>query len=213
MDCEKANRSASSFAKLHHVAMAKKSGAGKKPPKPKRYQKVAKGGLTIRQSRMAQILSQRAKLGIKSNGEAAVMAGYSPNTARQGANQALNSIRKKAPEILDELGLSVRSVIDNHLRPLLDATTTKVAIEKGKITDYVELADNRIRLDTQKTIFELHGAYPTEQEKQQGSLGVEIIVVDIPRPDRSGVGVKVTASVPAPAARRPAPEEDPRPRD
>lgn len=194
--------------------MKRKSGKTK-APKRKHYQKVPKGGLTIRQSRMAQILSQRAKLGIKSNGEAAVLAGYSSKNPHESAAQALSAIRKKTPEILDELGLTVRSVIKNHLEPLLAATTIKVAQHEGEITDYVELADNRIRLDTQKTIFELHGAYPTEQEKQQGSMGVEVIVVDIPRPDRGGVGVKVTASIPTPArkAERAAREDDPRPRD
>lgn len=193
--------------------MAKKS--GKKPAKRRVYQRVPKGGLTIRQSRMAQILSQRAKLGVKSNGEAAVRAGYSPKNPDQSAAQALSAIRKKTPEILDELGLTVRSVIKNHLEPLLKATTIKVAQHEGEITDYVELADNRIRLDTQKTIFELHGAYPTEQEKQQGSLGVEVVVIDVPRPDRSGIGVKVTATTPAPARKveRPAQDQDPRPRD
>lgn len=197
--------------------MAKKSGKEKKSkaPKPKRYQKVPKGGLTIRQSRLAQILSERARHGIKSNGEAAVMAGYSAKNAHESAAQALGAIRKKAPEILDELGLTVRAVIKNHLEPLLSATTTKVFAEKGKITDYAELADTRIRLDTSKTILELHGAFPTEQEKQQGALGVEVVIVDVARPDRSGVGVKVSASIPTPAARRrePEPDDDPRPRD
>jgi hypothetical protein len=196
--------------------MKSKSGKSKKPQRvPTKSEDVTNGKsgrLTIRQSRFAKILSERA---VKSHGEAAVLAGLSPKNPRQSAYQALESIRNKAPEVMDALGLSLPYIIDKHLRPLMEATETKVFAHEGEITDYVDLADNTTRRYATNMALELRGAYPTEQEKQQGSLGVEVIVVDIARPDRSGLGVKVTAAPPSspPRARRPEPEDDPRPRD
>jgi hypothetical protein len=196
--------------------MPNKSGSKKKKPQrvPSKSEDVKNGkagNLTVRQSRMAKILSENA---VKSRSEAAILAGLSPKNPRQSAYQALESIKKKAPEIMDALGLSLPYIIDKHLRPLMEATETKVFAHEGEITDYAELADNTTRRYATNMALELHGAYPTEQEKQQGSLGVEVIVVDIPRPDRNAVGVKVTATTSAPPRpHRPEPENDPRPRD
>jgi len=197
--------------------MKSKSGKSKKPqrvPTKSEDVKTGKAGnLTVRQSRLAKILSERA---VKSKGEAAILAGYSPKNADQSASQALGAIKAKAPDILIKCGLSLENIIQNHLAPLLRATETKVFAHDGEITDYAEFADNTTRRYATNMALELHGAYPTEQEKQQGSLGVEVIVVDIARPDRSGLGVKVTAAAPPsspPRARRPEPEDDPRPRD
>jgi phage terminase small subunit len=191
-----------------------KSGKSKKPQrvptKSEDKQAVDDGRLTIRQSRMAKIISEQTA---KTAGEAAILAGYSPKTARQGGHQAIERIKKRAPDILDAIGLTLHAVIDKSLRPLLTATETRVFQHEGEVTDYVELADNGTRLRATNMALELHGAYPTEQEKQQGSLGVEVIVVDIARPDRSGTGVKVTASTAPPRPHKPEPEEDPRPRD
>lgn len=195
--------------------MGKKSGKSKKPQrvpsKSEDQRAVDDGRLTMRQSRMAKILSEQTA---KTAAEAAILAGYSPKTARQGGHQAIERIKKRAPDILDEIGLTLHAVIDKSLRPLLTATETRVFQHEGEVTDYVELADNGTRLRATNMALELHGAYPTEQEKQQGSLGVEVVVIDVPRPDRSTVGVKVTATTaPPPRPRRPEPEDDPRPRE
>lgn len=196
--------------------MAKKSGKKKAkrprvPSKREDTKAVARGKLTIRQSRMAKIISEHKA---KTVTEAAVLAGYSPKNAGQSGYQALEAIKARTPEVMAECGLNLKSVIQNHLIPQLHATETKIIAHEGAITDYVILEDNTTRRYSTRTALELLGAFPTEQEKQQGSLGVEIIVVDIPRPDRSGVGVKVTASS---GTSRPQPhrevEEDPRPKD
>jgi hypothetical protein len=194
--------------------MKRKSGKSKKPQrvpsKSEDSKAAADGRLTVRQSRLAKILAQQKT---QSQAEAAILAGYSPKNARQSAHNALADIKKKAPDVLNQMGLTVQAIVYNHLRPLLGATESKFFQHEGEITDHAEVADNGTRLRATEMVLNLHGAFPTEQEKQQGSLGVEVVVIDVPRPDRSTVGVKVTATTSAPPQRRPEPEDDPRPRD
>jgi hypothetical protein len=192
-----------------------KSGKSKKPQrvptKSEDSKAAADGKLTVRQSRLAKILAQQKT---RSQAEAAILAGYSSKNPRQSAHNALADIKKKAPDVLNQMGLTVQAIVYNHLRPLLGATESKFFQHEGEITDHAEIADNGTRLRATEMVLNLHGAFPTEQEKQQGSLGVEVIVVDIARPDRSASAVKVTATTSAPPRpHRPEPEDDPRPRD
>src|ERR1700674_999418 len=57
--------------------------------------------------------------------EAARRAGYSDKNLAQSGHQALKAIRLKLPELMDELGLTERTLIEKHLVPLLSATITK----------------------------------------------------------------------------------------
>lgn len=139
--------------------------------------------LTIRQARLARILCSGSA---KSYGEAAVAAGYSAKNARQSGYQALQQILAKAPEVMSKLGLTLESVIDKHLRPLLDASAVKIVQRKGRFTDWVELPDNATRLHAVQTVLKLHGAYPSEEELQR-QHGVEVVIIDVPRPDRSAL--------------------------
>lgn len=58
----------------------------------------------------------------KSQSEAAITAGYSPKNPDQSAYQALESIRKKMPELMDELGLTDTALIQKYLVPGLSAS-------------------------------------------------------------------------------------------
>jgi hypothetical protein len=114
---------------------------------------------TPRQSRFAKALMDTK---IRTRTEAAVIAGYSPKNARQSANQAFNQILSKGPEAMQEAGLSLPVMIDKYLRPLLEATDTKLVQYEGQFTDFVEVADNAIRLGALEKAFRLLGAYPPE---------------------------------------------------
>jgi hypothetical protein len=124
-----------------------------------------------------------------SKGDAAEEAGYSTKNPTQSANQALVSIRRKAPEIMDSLGLSVQTIIEKHLTPLLTANETRVFAHEGKIVDRIDLADNTTRRYATRMAFELQGAFPPQDPQLAAQVGVEVIILDVARPDRSAINV------------------------
>ena len=118
---------------------------------------------------------------------------------------------------MKELGLGMHAVIQNHLLPLLTATETKFFQNKGKITDHVEVEALPIRLGATRTALELLNAFPPTDPALAEQGGVEVVLVDVPRPDRSAIEVKPTNGTKPPA--KPAlPSDnghkpDPRPKD
>jgi hypothetical protein len=156
-----------------------------------RSPKEKKAKLTPKQSKLVQAFAE----GAKSNAEAAIAAGYSPNHARQSGFQALESIRRKTPETMDELGLSVPALIDKHIRPLLEAEETKLFLiqttekrdgKRVKVTKAlrVKVPDNATRRYITRLALELQGAFPPADPKLAAQIGVKVVVVDIPRPKR-----------------------------
>jgi len=147
-------------------------------------------GLTSKQIRLVKafLKAKSAKQPI-TKGEAAEEAGYSPKNPTQSANQALAAIRLKAPEIMDKLGLSVETLIEKHLTPLLNAEETKLVIHEGKVTERVNLADNTTRRYATRMAFELQGAFPPQDPQLAAQVGVEVLILDVPRPDRSAINV------------------------
>lgn len=95
-----------------------------KPPSPEPQ-------LTLKQSRFAKALTEQ-----RTKKEAALLAGYSPLNPSQAAYQALKGIKKVTPEVMDEVGLSVKTLIQRHLVPMLNATEVKLAQHGGKFTDH-----------------------------------------------------------------------------
>jgi hypothetical protein len=133
---------------------------------------------TYRQA--ARAIRQLAKT--KHQGKAAIAAGYSPKHARQSAHQALESIRKIAPELLARHGLDDDSLIDKHLLPLMNAEETKfftLPVGKGK--------DRRLQIESRKTAnwsarqngldmaFKIRGLYVREQENKGPEFSVVMI--------------------------------------
>jgi len=132
---------------------------------------------TPRQSRFAKALMKSKNLA-----QAAIAAGYSPKYAAQSAHQALQGIRLRVPEILDQAGYSVPVLIEKHLAPKLTATTTKLVVEKGEFTDHVELEDHDAQLKAIDIMLRMHGAYAPKDPKEAAQVGVKVIVLDMPRP-------------------------------
>jgi hypothetical protein len=88
---------------------------------------------------------------------------------------------------MDDLGLSLEVLIEKHLVPQLSATTTKHFQYKGKVTQVFKIPDNAARLRALDMAFLLLGAYPSADSKLDEAKGVEVIVLDVVRPDRSAM--------------------------
>lgn len=156
-------------------------------PKVKSGKSKPRKSLTVREVRLVQAF-------LKSNGnitkhDAAIQAGYSPNNPTQSANQALSAIKEKAPDVMNRLGLTVECLIERHLTPLLSAKETKVFAHEGKIVDKIDLEDNTTRRYATRLAFELQGAFPPADPALAAQVGVQVLVIDVPRPDRAAINV------------------------
>jgi phage terminase small subunit len=114
--------------------------------------------------------------------DAARNAGYSEKNLAQSGHQALKAIRLRMPELMDEAGLTERALIEKHLVPLLAAKTTKFFQHQGKVTDKRTVPDNDTRLRALETAFELRGSYSSTSREEAAHAGVNVIIMDMPRP-------------------------------
>ncbi len=118
----------------------------------------------------------------KNISQSALAAGYSDKHPGQSGSQALQNIRRKLPELLDEHGLSDRALIEKHLKPLLRADETRFFQHKGKVTDSRRMPANVIRLNALDMAFRLRGSYANPAEDTRERRTVQVLVVDTPRP-------------------------------
>jgi Terminase small subunit len=139
--------------------------------------KRRKTSLTPRQSRFAKAFATARTIT-----EAAIEAGYGKKYAGQAGHQALKSILRKGPEAMEEAGLTLTTVIERNLKPLLEWTETKFAQHEGEFTDYVTVPDGAIRLAAADKAFRLLGAYPSEDPILNAKVSVDVIISDMPRP-------------------------------
>jgi terminase small subunit-like protein len=182
-------------------------GREKRPKNVKK--KKADKPLTLKQSRFAAAFMKSHSLK-----QAALAAGYSPKHPSKSGQQALDDIRHKAPKILESMGLSLENVIEKHLIPLLNATETKFFQSEGKITDYVDVEALGIQLGATRTTLELLNAFPPKDPILAAQVGVEVIVMDMPRPEPpSGDGRSANGHKAQKAKVIEQPPVDPRPKD
>ena len=114
--------------------------------------------------------------------EAAGKAGYSPKNLDKSAHQVMKALRGRVPQILDDLGLDEKFVIENHLAPKLTAKRVHYFQKDGEVTDIQLSEDLPTQMDAIHKIFMLHGSYAPRDPKEAAQYGVRIIHVDIPRP-------------------------------
>jgi len=172
--------------------------------KRKKVSKPKLPKLTPRQSRFAKAFMKSRTLR-----EAALAAGLSPKNPRQSGSQMLKQLQAKVPEMMDQHGLSVPSLIDNYLRPLLNATQTKFAQDEGEFTDFVDVEDNDIRERALDKAFRLHGAYAPRDGETPGGIGVKVIVLDVSRPQRGVIMADVgPGALPPPNGHKPSNNND-----
>lgn len=111
---------------------------------------------------------------------AALAAGYSPSQPTAGANQALKSIEKKAPELFAEL--SDAAFISKHIMPALNAVEVKVArVGRGTKRDpYRFIKSDPLvawgpRVATNRLVAELKGLIVKERDTPATSIRVVVI--------------------------------------
>jgi hypothetical protein len=95
---------------------------------------------------------------------------------------ALEALRSKMLELMDEAGLTAQVIIEKYLAPKLYAKTTKLAIDDGKFTDFVDLEDHGTQMQAIDTMLKMHGAYAPKDPKEAAQFGVKVVIIDVPRP-------------------------------
>jgi hypothetical protein len=137
----------------------------------------------------------------KTLAEAAIKAGYPAKNARQSAFQALQGMRGRVPDLMDQLGLSEQVLIDKHLRRHLNAKRLQYFQKDGKVdsrkTEALEIQSKALDM-----AFQLHGSYAPRDPKEAAQFGIKVVVVDIPRPPRNAIDVtpRVTCGTGKPPA-------------
>lgn len=188
-----------------------------KPPKIRSVRQLKKSS-TPRQSKFVE-----AFLKTRNKTRAALLAGYSPKNAAQAGYAVAEKLKEKAPEVFARMGLTLESVIQKRLVPLMEAQEVKFSQHEGEFTDFVEVDALPIQLGATRMFFELANAFPPRDPALAAQIGVEVIVNDMPRPHRPTVNVKTYLATqsgngnkkkepPAPAKNGDEPE-DPRPKD
>lgn len=174
--------------------------------------------MTPRQSKFVE-----AFLKTRNKTRAALLAGYSPKNAAQAGYAVAEKLKEKAPEVFARMGLTLESVIQKRLVPLMEAQEVKFSQHEGEFTDFVEVDALGIQLGATRMFFELANAFPPRDPALAAQIGVEVIVNDMPRPHRPTVNVKTYLATqssngnkkkePDPPAKNGDEPEDPRPKD
>jgi hypothetical protein len=114
------------------------------------------------------------------------------------SGQHMPSLAKHTPEptsqILDKCGLSLEVLIEQHLKPMLKAPPGRFLSSQGRVTGKQIVAaveTNRRALDT---ALRLHDAFPPKAKPSAPAKGgfVNVLVVDLPRPDRSASEIELS---------------------
>lgn len=95
----------------------------------------------------------------------------------------MKQLRGRVPELLDEAGLSERSLIQKYLVPLLEA---RAQFTKKQLRDaHIILAALSLSHSALRTAFELHGSYAPRVSDNKAAVGNVNIIVDLAGPDWS----------------------------
>jgi phage terminase small subunit len=114
--------------------------------------------------------------------EAARSAGYADNGyVGQLGSQALERMRLTMPELLDKHGLTDDALIENYLKPALQATETKFAQFEGQFTDEREVLAWGPRLTALDMAHKLKGSYASKSVDELSAANVTINLNSFPR--------------------------------
>ena len=102
------------------------------------------------------------------------------------ASSLLKVVPETTSQLLDKCGLSREALMEQYLKPLLKA----VSRSQRRVTDKRLVAAHETGLRALDTALRLHGGYPSKTKPSEAVKHnfVEVIVVDIPRPRRTGPG-------------------------
>jgi hypothetical protein len=97
----------------------------------------------------------------------------------------MKAIQKRAPQIMDELGLTLDTLITKYLIPKLDAKEVCVFNSAGKVVYSKKLESLGTQLEALNMAFKLRGDYAPRDPVLAAQVGVKVIVVPKElRPDR-----------------------------
>ena len=109
--------------------------------------------------------------------DAAIKAGYSEKYAGQCGSQALEAIRQKMPQILDNAGLTDKALVEKYLKPALEANETTFAKFQGKITDSKDCISWGPRLNALDVAFNLKGSYAPKASQGNTNIYAQNAVI------------------------------------
>jgi len=121
----------------------------------------------------------------KSLTEAAPLAGYSPLNPGQSGYQALENIKRKAPNLFERHGLDDDTFIEKHLIPALEATEVKAhySADLGRFVYSKPLVAWGPRVVTNRLVAEMKGLIVKEQKTPERQIRV-ICINQTNRPPR-----------------------------
>lgn len=129
----------------------------------------------------------------RSRAKAYQLAGYSGKNPRQGAHQVIKQIQEKMPELMDRLGLTDEVLVTKYLHPLLNAHATEFAKFEGRITDSRKVIAWGPRKEGLDIAFKLKGSYSATGASETTNVGVQVIILNSPRPQRPAIEVPAKA--------------------
>lgn len=135
--------------------------ATSQPAKGKKRREGQK--LTAKEKKLIKALPQ-----VDSVAEAGRAAGYSD---RKAAHRALANVQEKMPNLMNRLGLTDEYLVDQCLRPGLQAMKTEFFADKGIVMetrDVISWGDRRGFLDM---AFKVKGSYPRNTDAEGGGNG------------------------------------------
>lgn len=140
-------------------------------PKKKRQKRVDAKHLKVARGVAQGMTLQRA-------GE---VAGYPQKSASQSAWEAMQTIKRKAPEVFDEVGLTLKSLAEDVHR-LRRAKEKKFASFMGSFTDEREVDALDIQAKAVDMALRVHGAYKEGQnagnQVRSEAIAVCLVVTD-----------------------------------
>jgi hypothetical protein len=154
--------------------------------------KSGRHGRKPRTARQAKLL--QGVMHGKTVAQAAIEAGYTTHRPEQAGYQALKVMRRSLGELLDSAGLTERAAIDKYLLPALEATEVKVFNHNGKLKYSRPLKAWAAKLNALDIYYKLRGSYISPAEATHAPP-VQVILVDVPRPDRSAFVSKPAIAV------------------
>lgn len=95
--------------------------------------------------------------------KAGEVAGYPPKSARQAAWEAMQTVKRKAPEIFDKEGLTLESLAQDVNR-LRRAKEIRFYAHKGIILDSREVEALNIQAEAVDMALRVHGAYGVNKQ-------------------------------------------------
>lgn len=122
------------------------------------------------------------------------LAGYTGKDPHQGAQQVIEQVREKMPDLMDRLGLTDEVLLRKYLNPLLNAKETKFAQSEGRFTDEREVVAWGPRERGLEMAFKLKGSYAVAPAADTTNVGVQVIILNSPRPERPALDVPANGS-------------------